>query len=461
MTAPHTRGRTTHSRTTHPLRCSPRRDALARLAVALGTVVTGALAGCTAPAPHSDPVQRELIIIGGSLSPRNEPVRDAVRRGVEAAVQRRGASADDSRGPAPLAVVVPTASADAPGAVERTGRMLTGWLPDARVEGLPFTEQTARALDQEQAPALYASADLLYFTGGDQSRIIRAFRRPAPSSDQTPWSAPVDDTASFHATLRAGVIAGSSAGAAMMSDPMITGGTSRASVEAWFALLQRPAPSDDPDVDEDNRTGRSVGLGRGMGYLPTVITDQHFFARGRLGRLVVALHLAGRRYGVGIADDRAVSVEVRTSSLVFTALGDRAALFIDRGDDAVVSDARSSPDHSRLGPVRVWLLSDADRLVLTGDLVSLHPAGTQRVPWAPRTGPAGLLAGNPWGAGRAVEALRLMAAAGGGEVMVGPADGVRLRFTGDERTTLITRPGSKDYLCVEGALLEILAPPVR
>jgi cyanophycinase len=445
-----------------PARRGPsRRSALVRLAITLAAAAAGAQAGCAAHPDQSDPVQRELIIIGGGLSARNEPVREGLRRAVASAIQRRSAPDAGARAAGPLAVVVPTASADAPAALERTGRMLAEWLPDARVEGLPFTEQTAPALDEDRAPALYASADLLYFTGGDQSRIIRAFRRPAPSGAQPPWTAPPDDTPSYLATLRAGVIAGTSAGAAMMSDPMITGGTSRGSVEAWFGLRQRPAPADDPDVDEDNRAGRPVSLGRGMGYLPVVLTDQHFFARGRLGRLVVALHQAGRRFGIGIADDRAVRVEVRGSSLVFTALGDRAALFIDRGDDAVVPDARAASDPARLGPVRVWLLSDADRLVLAGERVSLHPAGTRRQRWAPRAEASGLLAGNPWGSGRAVEALRMMAVAGGGEVVVGASDGVRLRFYGDERTTLIAQPDRPDYLGVDGALVEILAPSPR
>lgn len=113
----------------------------------------------------------------------------------------------------------------------------------------------------------------IFFTGGDQSRIVDYIK-----------GTPLDDT--IHQRHREGaVIGGTSAGAAMMPDEMI--------------------------IEGDSVSNPSVGaveMGPGMGFLPGIVVDQHFAQRGRLGRLLAALVLQPAVIGLGIDENTAIIV---------------------------------------------------------------------------------------------------------------------------------------------------------
>ena len=82
------------------------------------------------------------------------------------------------------------------------------------------------------------------------------------------------------------VIAGTSAGAAAMSNTMISGG------EEAKAYLKG-----------------KVDLSLGLGFLQEVIIDSHFDARGRFGRLVQAIAAQPGAVGIGLDEDTGVIVE--------------------------------------------------------------------------------------------------------------------------------------------------------
>ena len=149
-------------------------------------------------------------------------------------------------------------------------------------------------------------ADVVWFTGGDQVRITRhMFGTRA------------------HAELRellrrGGTIAGTSAGAAMMGEMMITDGSSRAAFEHGMTR--------EPD-------GPGVSVDVGMGFLHGVLTDQHFEARDRQGRLRVAMLGLGIPFGMGVNENRAVLVDLETGEWV--GVGERACVVISLADDGV------------------------------------------------------------------------------------------------------------------------------
>jgi len=91
------------------------------------------------------------------------------------------------------------------------------------------------------------------------------------------------------------VVSGSSAGAAIMTDPMIGGGSSAGALE--FGVR---------DEGEDG----GVVLEKGMGFLSSAFVDQHFLARGRWARLLVAV-LATESFdlGMGIDENTALVVD--------------------------------------------------------------------------------------------------------------------------------------------------------
>jgi cyanophycinase len=117
------------------------------------------------------------------------------------------------------------------------------------------------------------------------------------------------DTA-LHARLADGMIlAGTSAGAAMMSSTMILGG-SIASVS----------------------TG-SVRTGPGMEFLSGVLIDMHFAQRGRLNRLLSAIAMFPHELGLGIDENTAILVE----GDVFEVLGSGSVTVIDAGQARTIS----------------------------------------------------------------------------------------------------------------------------
>ena len=99
------------------------------------------------------------------------------------------------------------------------------------------------------------------------------------------------------------VIAGTSAGAAAMSNTMICGGRE----------------------DQAYLKGK-VELGIGLGFLQEVIIDTHFDARGRFGRLVQAIAAQPGAIGIGLDEDTGIIIE-KGSKL--KAIGSSSVVVVD------------------------------------------------------------------------------------------------------------------------------------
>lgn len=135
---------------------------------------------------------------------------------------------------------------------------------------------TARREDASDPKAIEEihHATGVFFTGGNQARITELIK-----------GTELDDV--LHQHFKEGlVIAGTSAGAAMMPDTMIVEGE----------------PETNPRVDV-------VQMDKGMGFLPDVVIDQHFAERGRLGRLISAVVQQPVVLGFGIDENTAIVVD--------------------------------------------------------------------------------------------------------------------------------------------------------
>jgi len=191
----------------------------------------------------------------------------------------------------------------------------------------------------------------IFFSGGLQTRTTRRLL----ATDGRPTGA-LSAIGEVH--LAGGVVAGSSAGAAIMSDPMIAGGSSAA---AWQHGAT-PAGAEE----------RGVEYRTGFGFHPGVVYCQHHLERGRFGRLLVATlsEAFGQSRGIGVSEDSAVVVDLARGTA--TAIGARGAVYLDssgavRGEDGEVSG------------VRLHHLGRGDAIDLaTGDLVPA--SGKQEVP---------------------------------------------------------------------------------
>jgi cyanophycinase len=134
------------------------------------------------------------------------------------------------------------------------------------------TEEREDASDSRNLEVIEDSTGV-FFTGGDQARITEILKNTE-----------IDDL--LHQKFEQGlVIAGTSAGAAMMPDIMIVEGEGETN----------------PRLD-------TVTLEPGMGFLSQVAIDQHFSQRGRLGRLVSALIQQPGVLGFGIDENTAIAV---------------------------------------------------------------------------------------------------------------------------------------------------------
>jgi cyanophycinase len=142
--------------------------------------------------------------------------------------------------------------------------------------------------DTDSIAALLDDATGIWFGGGDQVRLAQALVGTRTA-------------AAIHARYRAGaVIGGTSAGAAIMSTPMITGDERRRGGDRY------PADSDAVfiTIDRDN-----VVTTTGLGLVTTAIVDQHFIRRKRENRLLSLVLEGPVRLGAGIDESTALIVE--------------------------------------------------------------------------------------------------------------------------------------------------------
>lgn len=134
----------------------------------------------------------------------------------------------------------------------------------------------------------------LWFTGGDQTRIISLLRDT--KGGETPLLGLIRRRLADGA-----VVGGTSAGAAVMSGVMIAGG------DSFSALLEPPAAS---YTDIAQQEGGRLALADGLALFPYGVVDQHFDRKARLGRLAQALLLSGEQRGFGIDEDTALVVDL-------------------------------------------------------------------------------------------------------------------------------------------------------
>lgn len=136
-----------------------------------------------------------------------------------------------------------------------------------------YVEDRGEAGDREKLRVLDDAAGI-FFSGGDQLRI----------------TSQIGDSG-IEAKVRAiyergGLVAGTSAGASVMSETMLVRGSSSVT----------------------HRIG-DLHMAPGIGLIRDVIVDQHFAERGRFGRLIGAVAHNPRILGIGIDEDTAAVVD--------------------------------------------------------------------------------------------------------------------------------------------------------
>ena len=189
--------------------------------------------------------------------------------------------------------------------------------------------------DANKARALKAveEATGVFFTGGDQLRITQLL-----------GGTKLDIT--LHRRHEAGlVLAGTSAGAAMMSSVMIGGGLPMKQMRLGLVWLEA-----------------------GMDFLPGVLIDQHFEERGRLRRLLVAVAQHPHDLGLGIDEDTAVVVRDRS----FEVLGSGSVTVVDAGGMTYTNLDDEEDALLAISGVRIHVLPEGFRFDLRNRTPLMH-----------------------------------------------------------------------------------------
>lgn len=166
----------------------------------------------------------------------------------------------------------------------------------AKADYLLFTRETADA-DSNLKKMDWANA--VYFLGGDQSDLTRDMLG-------TKLLQKVYDIYN-----KGGVIGGSSAGAAVQSEIMITGNE----------LLNKDSSSAFVSIQKGN-----IETAKGFGFIKSAIIDQHFLKRKRHNRLITLM--CEHPNLLGIAIDEATAIVVYPDD-TFEVIGDNQVLVYD------------------------------------------------------------------------------------------------------------------------------------
>lgn len=151
------------------------------------------------------------------------------------------------------------------------------------VVNLNFTKETAAISSRLDS---LKRAKLIFITGGDQSRFMSVVS-----------GTPVYDA--IHAAYANGAtIAGTSAGAAVMSRHMVTGNQLRGDT-TYHSTFDR--------IWDNN-----IEFSQGLGLLGNVIIDQHFVVRSRYNRMISALASYPTYTCIGIDESTAIIVSGNT-----------------------------------------------------------------------------------------------------------------------------------------------------
>jgi cyanophycinase len=233
------------------------------------------IAGCDQPIPtvpknQMDQPQGKLFIIGGG---------DRTFELMEAMIEEAGLKEEDYIGILPM-------SSEEPDSAYLYIKEDFNSVAGHQVINLNFTENDL--INQAKLDSL-RKCKLIFITGGDQKRFMHLVH-----------NTPIEE-AIKKAYMQGALIAGTSAGAAVMSEIMITG--------------------DENFSEEYSSTYDKIWKGnaiyaRGLGMLQGTIIDQHFVIRSRHNRLLSALCDFPGHTGIGIDESTAIVVRGDSAKVV-------------------------------------------------------------------------------------------------------------------------------------------------
>lgn len=297
---------------------------------AANLAIGGAYAEDIEARPAFKPVAGVVVPMGGAVRADNDEVRQRL--------------VDLAGGKNARFVVIPAAS----GSPEKTGESAAHELRrrGAQVELLRIAPMwpgedlasARRAAADPDNVAKVRAATGVYFVGGAQERYADVLN---PGGVASPVLQAMRELQG-----RGGVIAGSSAGAAIMSRVMFR--------DAQNPLLVLKGVM---------REGKEID--RGLGFAgDQLFIDQHFLKRGRIGRMLAVMLAKGYKIGLGVDENTAAVIHGSDIEIV----GATGALLLD------LRDVKVEPGPVNLRNVRVSYLDNGDHYDLAKGQARVLPA---------------------------------------------------------------------------------------
>lgn len=252
-----------------------------------------------------------LIIIGGAE--KKDPEKKILK---EVARQANGGK-----------LVVTTVATEDPEGTWKEYRQIFRKLGVTKIDHLDVRIRE-EATSEERVKVL-KGAKVVFFTGGDQLKI----------------TSQLGDSAVYQTVLKiyeeGGTVAGTSAGASVMSETMLVTG----------------------DGDQSHQISKLIAMAPGLGLIQNVVVDQHFAERGRLSRLLGAIAQNPRHLGMGIDENTAVVVRGEELEV----LGEGAVYVLDGSGSTYSNLGEQDEDLDKtmsVFDVKLHVLSEGNRFNL-------------------------------------------------------------------------------------------------
>ncbi len=197
------------------------------------------------------------------------------------------------------------------------------------------------------------NSSCVWFSGGDQLRTMKTLLKPDGS--KTPVLEAV-----WEVFLSGGVVGGTSAGAAIMSEPMIAAGNSMGALK--HGVITDYKGDDFPD-------GEGVLLTHGLGFFPLGMVDQHFNARARLARLLVVMMHEKKTLHLGFGVDENTAL-IYNGKLKTLKVAGAAGVTIVNTAEATISQVQNLP---QIENVMISYLDEGDVYdISSGNIIPSH-----------------------------------------------------------------------------------------
>ena len=236
--------------------------------------------GCSAPEVESGAAKGHLLIVGGGI--RSDKVMS--KMGEYASKHGSG-----------KIIVIPNASATP----LRTGPGQASQIAALCENEVTWINVTTENVNRDSTLGIFENAGGVWFSGGSQTRLTTLL-------NGTKLLEKIRDI-----YTNGGIIGGSSAGAAIMSEIMITG------------KEKRPVSE---DKSFQSIEGDNIGTTEGFGFIKNVIIDQHFVKRQRENRLISLVIENPDYIGIGIDEQTAIFYKPDNS---FEVMGNSNVLIFD------------------------------------------------------------------------------------------------------------------------------------